>query len=237
MATKWQELYQILRKRIIDGVYPPGSDFPTNIELVQEFNLHTATIQQAVNALIREGLVFSSTKRAVRRKVRPALHRSRRKGGFTNDLTGKKAKKELVELKIITDEKDIPQEVLQEMKPPVLFYYHNQWLDDTLIAVSRSYIPNLIPLDKLENMLKQEGARLYLSMKALGFNPTMCEEALIAGPSTEEENLDLQLPANSSITVARITHKVFDDDGNLLEYCFLIDRADCHVFEYRFPLF
>lgn len=237
MATKWQELYQILRERIVNGVYSPGSDFPTNLELVQEFGLHTATVQAAVNALIREGFVLSSNKRAIRRKVRPIPYRMKRKGGFSNDAKGKKYHKELLELKLITDAKDIPEEVLKEMQPPVLYYHHNQWLEDVLVAVSRSYIPNRIPLDKLENMLKQEGAGLYRSMRALGFNPSMCEEALIASSATHQDNRDLQMPPNSSITVAHITRKVFDDDGNLLEYCFLTDRADCYVFEYRFPLY
>lgn len=235
--SKWEKLYETLKHRIESGYYKPGQDFPTNKEIQKEFDLHTVTIQTAVNKLIAEGLVFSSGQRNIPRKVRPIPHRTRRKGGFTNDTKGKKAHKELIELRILTDPKRIPEEVLKEMQPPVLYYHHNQWLDGVLIAVSRSYIPNLLPLEKLEHMLKQEGARLYLSMKALGFNPVMCEEELIAGPSTEQENIDLQVPPNSSITVARIVHKVFDDKGNLLEYCFLIDRADSHVFEYRFPLF
>lgn len=74
-------------------------------------------------------------------------------------------------------------------------------------------------------------------MEALGFQPTMVEESLIAGPSSEEDNKALQLPNNSSITVVQITRKVIDDNGHLLEYCFLTDRADCYEFSYRFPYY
>jgi GntR family transcriptional regulator len=232
--TKWSEIYQILRERIEQGLYKPGQDFPTNLELSKEFSAHPMTIQSAVNTLIREGLVISSSTRKPR-KVRPIPHKSTRKS-FSNDSTGKQFDKVLLEIKIITDKKEIPEDVLTEMEPPVLFYHHEQWLEGMLAAVSRSYMPNYINLSELEGLLKAEGSGLYRSMRSMGFTPSMCEETLSASSGTDQDNKDLQLPANSSVTIMHILRKVFNTDGRILEYCYLTDRADCYDFSYRFPL-
>lgn len=236
--NKWRDVYQTLKERILDGTYPAGSPFLTNKEIGAEFDLHTVSVQSAVNELIREGLVVPSPNRATRRTVRTVPIRSMRKGGFFKDSekTGK-AHKELVELKIIKDQDELPEAVQKEMKVPVLYYHHNQFVNDTLVANSRSFIPHLFPLDELNRRLSVEGARLYKSLEALGHKPTMVEEELIAAAATEEDNKLLNLPENSSITVARIDRKVYDDDGNIVEFCYLTDRADCYVFSYRFPLY
>lgn len=236
--TKWKEVYEVLKERILDGTYPPGSEFPSNKEIGEEFGIHPSSITLATSALMREGLLFEPTRKAMRRTVRTVPIRSMRKGGFFADsaATGK-AHKELVELKIIKDQGELPEAVQKEMKVPVLYYHHNQFVNDTLVANSRSFIPNLFPLDELNRRLSVEGARLYKSLEALGHKPTMVEEELIAAAATEEDNKLLNLPENSSVTVARIDRRVYDDDGNLVEFCYLTDRADCYIFSYRFPLY
>jgi GntR family transcriptional regulator len=232
--AKWSEIYAILKERIVKEEYQPGQDFPTNLELSKEFNAHGMTIQSAVNALIREGLIISTSTRNPRR-VRPVPHKSTRKS-FSSDSKGRDFHKVILDLKIVTDEKDIPTEVLKEMKPPVLYYHHEQWLDGILAAVSRSYIPNNIDPNELKQRLSVEGAGLYRSMRAMGFQDAWCEETLSAVYPTPENNQDLRLPANSTVIVMNILRKVYDENNNLLEYCFLTDRADCYDFSYRFAL-
>lgn len=236
--TKWRAVYDQLKQRIIDGIYPQGSEFPTNKEIGEEFNLHTVTVQTAVSELIREGLVVPSKNRATRRTVRTKPIRSLRKGGFFQDSasTGK-AEKELLELKIIENQDELPQEVQKVMQAPVLFYNHNQIVDGTVVANSISYIPNLFNLDELHSRLSVENARLYKSLEALGHKPVMVEEELVAVIAEKKDKDLLRLPENSQQVVARIDRKVFDDDNNLVEYCFLTDRADCYIFSFRFPLY
>lgn len=156
--TKWKTVYDELKKRIIDGTYPQGSEFQTNKEIGEEFNLHTVSVQTAVSELIREGLVIPSANRATRRTVRRIPTISKRKGGFSDEIdSSEKPRKELVELNIIDNPAELPEEVAKEMKAPILFYHHNQFKGDILVANSQSYIPSeTFPLRELERRLKVE---------------------------------------------------------------------------------
>ncbi|MDQ1031479.1 DNA-binding GntR family transcriptional regulator [Streptomyces umbrinus] len=50
---------KVLRERLRDGTYPPGSRLPTNVELATEFDVGVNTISRAINPLRSEGLVLS----------------------------------------------------------------------------------------------------------------------------------------------------------------------------------
>lgn len=232
--TKWKKVYETLKKRILDGVYPPGSEFPTNKEIGEEFDLHTVTVQTAVSELIREGLVAPAPSRARRRTVRNQVkHVSRRRGGFSHDSQGLNYKKEIINIKIIDDPKELPDDVAKLMQAPVLYYHHNQYLEDVLVANSQSYIPNVLDLEELKERLNEKKS-LYKTMVALGTKPTTVAEVLTAKIPDPVDAALLQIPEDSKIPVVKIDRKVYDSDSNLIEYCKLTDRGDVYVFEYRF---
>lgn len=54
---------KVLRERLSDGTYPPGSPLPTNAELSAEFDVASNTISRAISPLRAEGLVFSGLRR------------------------------------------------------------------------------------------------------------------------------------------------------------------------------
>lgn len=231
-GNRWEEIYEDLREKIISGTFPAGSKFPTNLDLMREYNAHTVTLQTAVNALIRDGLVISKGKKSPR-MVRTSKTRSKRGTGFSGDH-GKKARKNVLELKMLTSPKDIPEEYRSELDRPTIYYHNEQFVDDTLLAVSRSYISNIPKIKELYKLLDRAGASLYGSLDYLGHKPTTCEESLIADIGTKTEKQELQLPSSSTIPVIRIIRKVYDPQDKLIELCFLICRADCYEFDYRF---
>lgn len=65
---------------------------------------HTGTIQNAVNALIREGLMVSFGTGAGHRIVRPMPTRSKRYGGFLNEFKTSKGHIEIAEIEAIISE-------------------------------------------------------------------------------------------------------------------------------------
>jgi GntR family transcriptional regulator len=220
----------------MNSEYPPGEEFPTNLELMKEFEAHSATIQNAVNTLIRDGLIFSSGSNSNRRRVRPIPYRSSRKGDFIEEH-GNPAKEVLIDIKILYEEEDLPDNIASEMDVPVLYYKTAQYRNDILVAITQSYIPNVVPLKELRTMLKQPNAMIYDCMKQLGCNAVDCQENLVATLASTSESKELHLPPHSSIPIVRIVRKAFESDGRLVQICFMIDRADCYEFEYRFPLY
>ena len=56
----WQQLAEQLGRRIVTGVYPPGSRFPTVRELAAEAGVNPNTMQRALGQLESEGLVITN---------------------------------------------------------------------------------------------------------------------------------------------------------------------------------
>ncbi|MEV7388895.1 winged helix-turn-helix domain-containing protein [Streptomyces sp. NPDC091215] len=54
-----EALAEVLRQRINDGTYPPGSVFPSVRQLQETFGLSHANVWRAYKALVREGRVES----------------------------------------------------------------------------------------------------------------------------------------------------------------------------------
>lgn len=52
------QINEILRQRIYDELYPPGSRLPSESELLEEFNVSRATIRTALTRLAAEGLIL-----------------------------------------------------------------------------------------------------------------------------------------------------------------------------------
>ncbi len=62
MARSNQEVAGLLRERINDGSYPPGSRLPNRLALIQEFQSSTHTVQRALDQLVQEGYVTARKK-------------------------------------------------------------------------------------------------------------------------------------------------------------------------------
>ncbi|ACV62316.1 transcriptional regulator, GntR family [Desulfofarcimen acetoxidans DSM 771] len=232
---KWEEIADTMREQIISGKFKPGQDFPTNLELMKTFEVHAATIQQAVNALITEGLVISSGSSSNRRTVYKPPERSVRSAGFLTEV-GSRGTQEILELKIIDTADEAPEDVSKHFSFPILKYKTRQYRDNIPVAISEAYLSNNIPLEKFKEELMDPAVELYSLMKKYGFNPTTCRESLVvSSPNLEEQEL-LRLPRLTFLPTVRITRLVYDSKGCLLEYCLLVDRADCYEFTYEFPL-
>ncbi|MCL6559479.1 MAG: GntR family transcriptional regulator, partial [Firmicutes bacterium] len=164
---KFEDIAAVLREKILTGKLKPGQDFPSTLELIKEFEAHPVTIQNAVNALVREGLIITFGSGIKRRIVRPVIERSVRRGGFLDEF-GSRAKLEILELDVTRGRRRLPETVFEAMEPPVLIYRTRQWRDGIPVALSDSFIPGNLPVYKLKTLLSDPGMDLYRAMKSVG---------------------------------------------------------------------
>lgn len=54
----YSQLKELLRTRILDGSYAPGSQLPSESELVRRLNVSRITVRQALGDLQKEGLIY-----------------------------------------------------------------------------------------------------------------------------------------------------------------------------------
>ena len=53
----YRKIEETIRERILDGLYPPGSQLPTEMELIKEFRTSRLTISKSLSHLVAEGLI------------------------------------------------------------------------------------------------------------------------------------------------------------------------------------
>ncbi len=58
-VPKYQAIYSLLRQKILDGEFAPGSQLPPQAELAASFKVTLMTLRQAIGALEADGLVIA----------------------------------------------------------------------------------------------------------------------------------------------------------------------------------
>ncbi|MFI0785317.1 GntR family transcriptional regulator [Streptomyces lydicus] len=56
---RWRQVADVIRARIADGTYPPGTRVPSVVEMLEEFGIATTTGQKVHRGLRVEGLIYT----------------------------------------------------------------------------------------------------------------------------------------------------------------------------------
>jgi GntR family transcriptional regulator len=59
LVPVYQQIKEIIKRRIADGVYGPTEKIPSESEFVKEFGVSRLTIRQAIGIMVQEGLLVS----------------------------------------------------------------------------------------------------------------------------------------------------------------------------------
>ena len=54
----YQQVDNIIRRRLIDGVWEPGDALPSEMQLASELNVSQGTVRKALNDMVAENLLF-----------------------------------------------------------------------------------------------------------------------------------------------------------------------------------
>lgn len=74
-SPKYAQIADVLRQRVVRGVWPKAARLPTNEELAAEFGVSRVTIRQAVEILTREGVLVAHQGRGTFVVARPNENR------------------------------------------------------------------------------------------------------------------------------------------------------------------
>lgn len=56
---RWRQVADVIRQRIADGTYQPGTRVPSVVEMLEEFGIATTTGQKVHRGLRSEGLIYT----------------------------------------------------------------------------------------------------------------------------------------------------------------------------------
>ncbi|HZV50553.1 MAG TPA: GntR family transcriptional regulator [Candidatus Dormibacteraeota bacterium] len=243
----YQQLADLLRAAIRQGVYAPGDQLPTEPALMEHFGVTRPIVRGAVAELRSEGLVSTAQGRGTYVRE-PACQPIVRVGGpwrRSGEFEGKTATFAEIEATarrpgvryLQVGRTRAPAEAARrlgiEPGAPVAVRRRILFADGVPLQVATSWVPwELAEGTRLaDSDCEPEGS--YPHLEAAGHLIYTLEEEITARMPTPEERRLLQLPPGTP--VLRMVRTARDADGRPLEVADTVNAADRYVWLYPYP--
>jgi GntR family transcriptional regulator len=142
----YQQIKDVLIKRIQNKTWPPNSLIPTEQELMKEFNVSRTTIRQAISILVQDGLLEKRQGKGTIVKPHPLVGSLGRLKGFAEEVMEKGLTPHSKLLRMeFTDSLHYEKSILNVGEDEkILLVERVRFADDTPIALERSCWPEHI---------------------------------------------------------------------------------------------
>lgn len=239
----YQQIADELRTRIHRGVYPPGSQLPSEADLVAEFNVTRITVRRALAVLENEGLAVLTRGKgmfvpepppvlALRTSRFSRAARASGKGALAAEAEalGLSWRSEaLGEPEVI----DLPANiavVLGEDRGAVR--RRRMWVNDVPSQLADSYIPQSVDTITGWSAGAQAPGGLYGLLEQHGYEIVRFREELAGRRATSDEATALHLPTGAPV-ITLVRHAM-TTSGAVVEYFDSVAAADKHRYVYEF---
>lgn len=238
----YQQIADVLRTRIREGTYAPGSKLPSETELLQEFGVTRQTIRRGLAVLQQEGLTEPTRGKGVFVRSNPPVltvrnnrfSRAARRAGkgalaAEAEALGLTWGSEELESGIV----DSPAAVAEVLGEPRAAVKRRRMLvGDVPTQLADSYVP--ASLD--EEIGWSGGATapggIYGLLEQHGHQLVRFREELSVRQATPEEAVALELPPAAPVVV--LVRHAIDQDGRVCEYFDSVAAGDKHRYVYEF---
>jgi GntR family transcriptional regulator len=222
----YQQIADVLRERIRDGVYAAGSKVPSETELLAEFGVTRQTVRRGLAVLAREGLTEASRGRGVFvRQAPPVLtmrtarfSRAARRAG--NEALAVEA---VEELGLEWRSEDLGTEIVDAAPDVRRALGEDQaavkrcrmWVGGVPTQLTDSYIPASIDARIGWTAGAPAPGGIYGLLEQHGYEIRRFREELAARQATPEESVALELPAAAPVVV--LVRHAIDGSGRVVE--------------------
>lgn len=221
------QLSELIQNLIEDGELSPGTQLPSERELMAQFDISRNTVRLAVDYLLKAGLVYRVPTKGTfvaSGKMRYGLYGL---SSFSEDMIrlGHKPGGRLLDFSIITPAPRIAQALQLQNDQQVFKIERLRLADDEPMALNTSYIPihvcpSLSPAD-----LEAENASLYaIFEKKYGLMLWRAEKVVEPVIARDYEVELLEVPPRSPLLLVEGTTYLVEDQP--IEYVKIIYRSD-----------
>ena len=217
---KYEEIANILRDRIANGVYPVDSMLPIQSELSKEFGVSRMTIKKAVEILTIEGLIFSKQGNGTRVLNSSFWDKEDSKFRLKNDE--RKLTSQIIQFAVEFPEAEIAERLQVEMIVPVYKIIRLRLLDDQPYVLEHTYMPcDLVPGLDESILLQSIYAYLWdeLNLKFAGSYRHITAEK----PDEYDQNY---LACQETDPILQVEQVVYLETGRPIEYSKSRNRFD-----------
>lgn len=223
----YHQIAEQLEHAIRQGTLAPGARLDSEIDLAKRYNISRPTLRQAMDKLVRDGLVVR--RRGVGTQVvGPRVRRSLTLSSLYDDLraTGATPKTKVLSLEVVSADRRAAKHLQLPAGSEIYHLRRLRWIDDQPLGL----MENILPLNVGEltrDRLADDG--LYNLMRAHGTNVQMAHQTLGATVADEEQAGLLQISVGAPmVTMQRIA---LDGSGVPVEYGNHLYRGDLYTYE------
>lgn len=201
----YYQLMQLFRQEIEEGKYQPGDVFPSENELCVRFGVSRPTVRQAINELVKEGLLhrvkgkgtFVSVRKIEQEFIQKLI-------SFTEEMEmkGLRHATQVLELKVVPASKVVSAHLSLGTNEPVFCLERLRFVNEDPIVVVTTFIPqkNCPNLEKLD----LNNHSLYKTLeKHYGISITRARRLMEVDQATEEDANLLGVEEGSPIQLSR----------------------------------
>ncbi len=228
----YYQLKEVLRQQIRAGHLEPHAAIPSEPELVASYHVSRATVRQALNELVHEGLLYRQHGKGTF-VCEPRIQQTLSELASLSTELKRRGKKPggLLIVSELTRGNDIVRDHLKLVdEEQVLRLERLRTADGTPCAYEIDYLPYPRASGIYQRAKEVADGSLYALMGFEGLSPYAAEQTIKGGAANEREAELLQTPVGA--VGLRYTCTTYDSTGQPIEYSeafFPSDRFDFHI--------
>ncbi|MEJ2412249.1 MAG: GntR family transcriptional regulator [Anaerolineales bacterium] len=225
----YYQLYEIIHDQIQEGVWEPEEMLPTESELVERYHLSRATVRQAFDMLVNEGLIFRRQGQGTF-VSRPAFEQNLNKiVSFWDDMhqRGLKPGTIVLSTEILQTNAETSEYLEVDEGQELASLVRLRLADDEPLSVEHSllvhsYCPGILKQDYANRSLRKMLAEEY------DIQITSAKQKIRAVPATKE--LADLLKVDEAAPLLHIDRISYTEEGTPIEYLRINLRGDRYTF-------
>lgn len=212
----YHQVNMILRQRVADGTYAPGSRLAPEDDLAAEFGVSRATIRQAVAGLVDSGIVARMQGRGTFVLEAPHGSLGQAFSGNLGDLISEVNRSKIASVEI-EQAADIPAPIAEQLRldpPKGTVVRRIRTMDGQAFAYTVNFLPAEIGKGLTKTSLKASGLMQLLNEKRIELNSArQTIRAELADPVVSKS---LEVPLGAAVLF--VERLLFDPGGNPVEF-------------------
>jgi GntR family transcriptional regulator len=214
----YYQLKEVLRQQIRSGHLEPHSAIPSEPELVASYHVSRATVRQALNELVNEGLLYRQHGKGTfvcEPRIQQALNEL---ASLSEELKrrGKRPGGLLLVSELVRGSETVREQLKLANEDQILRLERLRTADGTPCAYEIDYLPYPRASGVYQRIKEVAEGSLYTLMSTEGLTPYIAEQTLKGSVSSPREAELLQIPANDA--GLRSTCTTYDSTGQPIEY-------------------
>jgi GntR family transcriptional regulator len=228
----YYQLKEVLRNQIRSGHLEPHSAIPSEPELVASYHVSRATVRQALNELVHEGLLYRQHGKGTfvcEPRIQQTLSEL---ASFSEELRrrGKRPGGLLIVSELTRGSETVRDHLKLADEEQVVRLERVRTASGEPCAYEVDYLPHPRASGIYQRAKEIADGSLYTLMTSEGLSPYVAEQTIRGGVAGEREAELLQVPAGAA--GLRYTCTTYDSTGQPIEFSesfFPSDRFDFHI--------